>query len=102
MSPVSTQKKSPKWLQLDMNTLLTDGMLLSVHDHQTSVQPACITCRSFTKMESTIRNFTIPFSLKHFGIKMKLILLPKLFTRKFIPDNALIEQAALTLKHLTA
>ena len=29
MSPVSTQKKSPKWLQLDMNTLLTDGMLLS-------------------------------------------------------------------------
>ena len=52
--------------------------------HQISVQPACITCHSFTKMESTTRNFTIPSSLKLSGIKMKHMLLPKPSTLKFI------------------
>jgi len=61
--------------------------LTQVHDLRTSVQHACIICLSFTRMESTIRNFTIPSSLKHFGIKMKHILLPKLYTLKFIPGK---------------
>ena len=60
---------------------------VKVQGHQINVQLACITCHSFTKMESTTRNFTILFSLRLFGIKMKHMHLLKHFTLKSIPGK---------------